>query len=65
MRSDEWLSGFRCGTVAGAIGVAYVIVIVLSLTSCTAALVPSGKPGCPNRTLWSDSAQRCIAREGR
>lgn len=25
----------------------------------------SGKPSCPNRTIWSDSAQRCIAREGR
>ena len=38
---------------------------IIVVASCTAALVPSGKPSCPNRTLWSDSAQRCIAREGR
>lgn len=62
MRSDdEFLRGFRAGVFTGAMGVALLAILM----SCTAALVPSGKPGCPNRTIWSDSAQRCIAREGR
>lgn len=65
MRSDDWQKGFRQGTLFGSVVFSVVFWSVFLLTSCTAALVPSGKPSCPNRTLWSDSAQRCIAREGR
>lgn len=62
MRSDsEFLQGFSAGVFTGVVFMG----LVMLLTSCTAALVPSGKPSCPNRTIWSDSAQRCIAREGR
>ena len=39
--------------------------IAWAFYGCVRTFVPSGKPSCPNRTLWSDSAQRCIAREGR
>lgn len=42
-----------------------LLAVVLWLISCTRTFVPSGRPGCPNRSVWSDSAQRCIAREGR
>ena len=63
MRSDsEFQRGFSAGVFVGAVFVALLAV----LTSCAALSTrPTGIPGCPNRTLWSDSAQRCIAREGR
>ncbi len=60
-RNQELWLGYSI-TLAGLLAWTLAIIVV---ASCTAALVPSGKPGCPNRTLWSDSAQRCIAREGR
>jgi len=41
------------------------LLLVSGLAACTRTFVPSGRPGCPNATVWSDSAQRCIAREGR
>mgnify|MGYP003534905582 CR=1 FL=1 len=44
---------------------ALLVAVGFFAARCSRTLVPSGKPGCPNRTLWSDSAQRCIAREGR
>ena len=37
--------------------------LIIVLASCTAALIPSGVPTCPNRTAWSDSAQRCLPRD--
>ena len=60
-RNQELWLGYSI-TLAGLLAWTLSIIVV---ASCTAALVPSGKPSCPNRTLWSDSAQRCIAREGR
>lgn len=60
-RNQELWLGYSI-TLAGLLAWTLSIIVV---ASCTAALVPSGKPACPNRTLWSDSAQRCIAREGR
>ena len=61
MRSDEEVQNL--GRLAIVLS---LLVIILALTSCAALrTVPSGIPGCPNRTAWSDSAQRCIAREGR
>jgi len=42
------------------------VIISWLFTGCAALSTrPTGIPGCPNRTIWSDSAQRCIAREGR
>ena len=60
-RNQELWLGYSI-TLAGLLAWALAIIVV---ASCTAALVPSGVPKCPNRTIWSDSAQRCIAREGR
>lgn len=60
MRRSDWLRALA-GVV---LWFAYVFAI-LFLSSCTRTFVPSGRPGCPNATVWSDSAQRCIAREGR
>lgn len=62
MRQQLRLFAFRVLLIA-CIGVA-VVLAALS-TSCTRTFVPSGRPGCPNATVWIDSAQRCIAREGR
>lgn len=36
--------------------------LIIVLASCTAALIPSGVPTCPNRTAWSDSAQKCVTK---
>lgn len=41
-----------------------LMAIVLAFVGCVRALVPSGKPGCARGHQWSDSAQRCIPRDG-
>lgn len=72
MRSDlmkmlrgQWLT--FAGRIAWMLGVAVCCIMLGMLLGSCAALStrPTGIPGCPNRTAWSDSAQRCIAREGR
>ena len=67
MRRSDWkdtlvLWGLRAFTAACIIAAFFGLSLI---TSCTRTFVPSGRPGCPNATVWSDSAQRCIAREGR
>lgn len=51
--TEKWLT--RLGIVLS------LLAILLVLFGCTRTFVPSGRPGCPNATVWSDSAQKCVA----
>lgn len=59
MRSDAVNFAKGCLTTA------IIAAIIFAVAACVRTFVPSGRPGCPSATVWSDSAQRCIAREGR
>lgn len=59
MRSDAVNFAKGCLTTA------IIAAIIFAVAACVRTFVPSGKPGCPERQRWSDSAQACVTREGR
>lgn len=62
LRSRAWEFVLRVAFVLSVAGA--IVCFAYVLYGCTRTFVPSGKPGCPERQRWSDSAQRCIPRDG-
>ena len=44
-----------------------IVAALLTLTGCVLfrPWAPSGKPGCASGHQWSDSAQKCIPKDGK
>ena len=44
-----------------------IVAVLLVLTGCVLVRpwAPSGKPGCASGHQWSDSAQKCIPKDGK
>jgi len=68
MRRSDWMSTFWSAFVYDWRWYDFVCVaaiVVWLFTGCALwemSQKPSGKPGCPNRSVWSDSAQKCVTK---
>lgn len=65
MRRD-WTERLRDWGIGYAVGALVMALLVWVFSGCVLfrPWAPTGVPGCPNKSAWSDSAQKCIPKEG-